>query len=134
FAACMDAIEMTDQTTAQHVLSAIDDTGATEDDRIRLTAIIMNLASDAARQTLEALMTTAEWTTHPFIEGFKKEGIQEGLAVAKAQDVLKIIDARGIKVTDEQRDQVTASAGVAVLDTWFDRALTATTADDIFGD
>jgi hypothetical protein len=93
---------------------------------------------DAARQTLEALMSTINWTTHPFIESFKKEGLEEGrqagLAEGKAEDVLKLIDARGIKVTGEERGQVTASAGLANLDKWFDRALTAKTAEDIFRD
>jgi hypothetical protein len=138
FAACMGAIDITGEVGARHVLSAINDTGAADADRNRLTAIIMNLASDAARQTLEALMSTIDWTTHPFIESFKKEGIEEGrqtgLAESKAEDILKLIDARGIEVTKEQRGQVTASAGLAKLDAWFDRALTATTAEDIFRD
>ena len=130
FAACMGAIDMTDQAGARDVLSAINDTGAADADRNRLTAIIMNLASDAARQTLEALMSTIDWTTHPFIERFKKEGIEE----AKAEDILKLIDARGIKVTKAQRRKVTASAGLTKLGMWFDRALTAKTAEDIFRD
>jgi hypothetical protein len=142
FAACMGAIDMTDEVGARHVLSAIHDTGAADADRNRLTAIIMNLASDAARQTLEAMMSTIDWTTHPFIESFKKEGIEEGrkegrqtgLAEGKAEDTLKLIDARGIEVTKEQRGQVTASAGLTKLGKWFDRALTATTAEDIFRD
>jgi hypothetical protein len=89
---------------------------------------------EAARQTLVALMSTINWTTHPFIESFKKEGRQAGLAEGKAEDVLKLIDARGIKVTEEERGQVTASAGLTNLDKWFDRALTAKTAEDIFWD
>jgi hypothetical protein len=90
-------------------------------------------------------MSTINWTTHPFIESFKKEGLEEGrkegLAEGKAEDVLKLIDARGIKVTEEERGQVTASAGLTNLDNgltnldkWFDRALTAMTAEDIFRD
>lgn len=138
FAACMGAIDMAEKAGAWQVLSAVDNAGADDADRNRLTAIIMNMASDAARQTMEALMTTEEWTTHPFIEGFKQEGRQEGRqegeAKAKAEDILKIIDARGIEISREQRSRVTASAGIATLDEWFDRALTATTARDIFGD
>ncbi|MBO0803408.1 MAG: hypothetical protein J2P25_10100 [Nocardiopsaceae bacterium] len=87
-------------------------------------------------------MSTIDWTTHPFIEKFKNEGVEEGrqegrqtgLAEAKAEDLLKLIDARGISVTGKQREQVTASAGLAALDTWFDRALTAETAEGIFRD
>ena len=68
--------------------------------------------------------------THPFIERFKKEGLEVG----KAEDVLKLVDARGVELTKGQREQVTASAGLAKLDKWFDRALTAETAADIFQD
>jgi hypothetical protein len=144
FAACMGAIDMTEDDGARHVLAAIHDTGASDADLNRLTAIILNLASDAARQTMEALMTTAEWTTHPFIENFKKEGRREGLQAgrreglraglvkAKAEDVIKIIDVRGIKVTEEQREEVDDCTDLAQLDRWFDRALTAKTAADIF--
>jgi hypothetical protein len=75
-------------------------------------------------------MSTAEWTSHPFIEKFKNEGRAE----EKAEDVLKLIDARAIKVTEDQRRQVTAAAGLAQLKKWFDRALNAKTASDIFQD
>lgn len=132
FAACMGTIDMTGEDGARHVLTAIRDTGAADADRNRLTAIILNLASNAARQTLEAMMSATEWTTHPFIENFKKEGRQAGIAEAKAEDVLKLIDARGIKVTKEQRTEVTESTDLAQLDKWFDRALTAEKATDIF--
>jgi hypothetical protein len=77
-------------------------------------------------------MSTTNWTSHPFIERFKKEGLKEGLAEAKAEDVLKLIDARGIHVTEDQRNQVTAAAGLTQLGKWFDRALNAETAADIF--
>jgi hypothetical protein len=48
------------------------------------------------------------------------------------QDILKVLNFRGLKPTDEQREQVTASTGLAQLDLWFDRALTATSADEVF--
>jgi hypothetical protein len=150
FAACMGAIDMREKDGARQVLSAIRESGTVDADRNRLTAIIMNLASDAARLTLEALMSTMDWTTHPFIEGFKNEGREEGrevgreegrkegrteaTAATRAEDVLKIIDSRRIKITAKQRAKVTASAGLETLGKWFDRAITATSADDIFKD
>jgi len=102
---------------ARQVLAAIRDTGASHAERRRLTAIILNRASDAARQTLEAMMSTAEWKDD-FIESYVQIGVEQGLeqglerglvqglvqgleqgleqgaANAKAQDVLKVIDAR----------------------------------------
>ena len=138
FLACLPpALDMESEAGARQVLAAIRETGASHADRSRLTAIILNRASDAARQTLEAMMSTAEWKDD-FIESYVKIGVEQGLeqgaANAKAQDVLKIIDARGLRPTEEQRAKITATAGIAQLDRWFDRALTADTAADVFKD
>jgi hypothetical protein len=94
-----------------------------------MTAIILNLASDAARQILEAMMTTAEYQK-TFIERIHDQGIAEG----KAEAVLKLLAARGLTPTDEQRRQVTATIDPAQLDLWFDRAITASTAAEVFAD
>jgi hypothetical protein len=71
-----------------------------------------------------------------FIEGFVQQGMQQGLeqgeVKAKSEDVLKIIDARAIDVTPEQRERVSSCADIAQLDEWFDSALAAETAAAIF--
>jgi hypothetical protein len=141
FLACLPALDMETEAGARRVLAAIRETGASHADRSRLTAIILSRASDAARQTLEALMSTAEWKDD-FIESYvqigieqgREQGLEQGAANAKAQDVLKVIDARGLTPTPEQRAKVAATAGIAQLDLWFDRALTADTAADVFHD
>jgi hypothetical protein len=87
------------------------------------------------------MMSTTEWKDD-FIESYVQVGIEQGLekgleqgaANAKAQDVLKVMDARGLRPTPEQRSRITATAGIAQLDLWFDRALTADTAADVFKD
>ena len=128
---------------------AIRDTSGSHAERKRLTAIILKRASDAARQILEAMMKTDEWKDD-FIESYVKIGVEQGIeqgiergiekgdqqgsARTKAQDVLKVIDARKLKPTKEQRAMVTADAGLDKLDLWFDRALTAATVTDIFKD
>jgi len=134
-------VVVSDRATRKPVLVIVVEPQGRDDrtkaDRSRLTAIILNRASDAARQTLEAMMSTAEWKDD-FIESYVKIGVEQGLeqgaANAKAQDVLKIIDARGLRPTEEQRAKITATAGIAQLDLWFDRALTADTAADVFKD
>jgi hypothetical protein len=73
------------------------------------------------------MMTTMEWKSD-FIEGF----VQQGAVQAKAEDVLKVMHVRAIDVTAEQREQVSSCTDIAQLDEWFDRALTAQTAADIF--
>lgn len=141
FLACLPALDMTDEGNARRVLAAIRDTGGSHAERKRLTAIILKRASDAAREILEALMKTDDWKDD-FIESYVKIGVeqgveqgdQQGAARTKAQDILKVIDARRLKPTREQRAMVTADAGLDKLDRWFDRALTAATAADIFKD
>jgi hypothetical protein len=145
FLACLPALDMESEDNARRVLAAIRDTGASHANRKRLTTIILKRASDAARQILEAMMKTDEWKDD-FIESYVKigvdqgrvegrvEGREEGAAETKAQDVLRVMDVRGLKPTREQRAKVTTAAGLANLEVWFDRALTAATAADVFND
>jgi hypothetical protein len=45
-----------------------------------------------------------------------------------------VLDKRQLKPTAQQRDRVTGSGNLAELERWFDRALTATAAADVFAD
>jgi hypothetical protein len=127
FAAYMGAINLNEDRSVRTFLQAVRGTGASAADRKRLATIMLNLASDAARRRLETMMTTMEWKSD-FIESY----VQQGEVKARAEDVIKIIDARGIDVTDQQRHEVTSCADIAQLDEWFDRALVATSAADVF--
>jgi hypothetical protein len=135
FAAFMGAMNMEEDRGARAFLTAVRESTASVADRKRLSTIMLNLASDAARRRLETMMTTMEWKSD-FIEGFVQEGLQKGLqqgeVKAKSEDVLKVIDSRAINLTAEQREQVTSCTDIAQLDEWFDSALTADTAADIF--
>ncbi|MGH3281124.1 MAG: hypothetical protein ACRDNW_18585 [Trebonia sp.] len=70
-------------------------------------------------------MTTADYEK-TFIECIHDQG--------KAEAVLRLLDARGLAPTDEQREQVISSTHPAQLDRWFDRAITAATAAEVFTD
>jgi hypothetical protein len=133
FLACLPALDMADEATAARVLGAIRDTGGSHAERSRLTAIILKRAAPDARKILEGLMKTDEWKDD-FIESYVKIGVDQGEASTKAQDLLKVIDAHNLKPTQEQRAMVTADAGLDKLNRWFDRALTAATAADVFKD
>jgi hypothetical protein len=98
-----------------------------------MTAIILTLASDAARHLLEAMMTTSEYEK-TFVEKIHDQGIAEGEAKGKAEAVLKLLDARHLAPSKEQRQQVTSCTDAAQLDRWFDRAITAATANEVFAD
>jgi len=145
FLACLPALDMETADGARRVLAAIRDTQASHANRKRLATIIMKRASDAARQILEDLMTNVEWKDD-FIESYvqigvdqgvqigEERGVQRGAAATKAADILTVLDVRGLKPTKAQRGKVTADAGLPQLDIWFQRALTAETAADVFKD
>jgi hypothetical protein len=133
FAASMGGIDMASEPGARRVLDAMASPGVTDADRFRMTAIILRIASDAARQLLEAMMTTSEYEK-TFIEKIHDDGIAEGEARSKAEAVLRLLDVRGIATSQAQRDLVIASANSAQLDRWFDRAITASTAAEVFAE
>ena len=62
------------------------------------------------------------------------EGRAEGKAEGKAESVLRLLDARLLAPSQEQRERVTSCTDFAQLGVWFDRAITAATADEVFAD
>jgi hypothetical protein len=98
---------------------------------IRSPVAMTNLvrASEAARRLLEDMMTAMAWKSD-FIESY----VDQGRAQARREDVLKVLDIRGLHPTDEQRARVAASTDLAQLDLWFERSLTAATAAAVFTD
>lgn len=133
FAAAMGSIDMATVSGARQVLDALASPGVTDTNRFRAMTIILKLAPDDARQMMEALMRTTEYEK-TFIEQIHDEGEAKGKAEGKAEAVLRILDVRGVALTAAERQQVTASTDPAQLDRWFDRAITATTATEVFAD
>jgi hypothetical protein len=137
FLACLPALDIDSAAGAARVLDAIRATGASAAQRKRLATIILERASDAARRHLEELMKATEYQ-NDFIESYVKVGIEQGIArgaVADAADkLLRLLDGRGLHPTDAQRAQVAASTDMSQLNLWFDRAINAESADDVFKD
>ena len=63
----------------------------------------------------------------------RREGREEGIFKEKRNSVLRLLAARNLVVSDAQRARIEACTAVATLDAWFDRAIAATTADEMFG-
>jgi hypothetical protein len=108
-------------------LAAVD-----EDRRKSYTAFVLTAASAAARQALEALMTTTDYS-HPFIDQYIAKGKAEGRAEGEAQMILRVLAARGLRVPEEIRQQLLTCTDTSQLETWGDRAATAARVEDIFG-
>jgi hypothetical protein len=77
------------------------------------------------------MMTTSEYEK-TFVEKIHDQGIAEGEARGKAEAILRLLDARGLALSEEQRDQIGSCTDAARLDLWFDRAITAGTAAEVF--
>jgi hypothetical protein len=67
-----------------------------------------------------------------FIESYVQVGIEQGAVADAAEKLLKLLDGRGLQPTDAQRAQVAGSTDLSQLNLWFDRAITAKTAADLF--
>jgi hypothetical protein len=129
FTASMGGIDMESEVGARTVLDAMASAEVSDADRLRMMTIMLRLASDAARQILEAMMSTSEFE-RTFVERIRDQGISEG----KAESVLRLLDAQHLAPSDEQRQRVMSCADSAQLDRWFDRAITVSTAAEVFAD
>lgn len=67
-------------------------------------------------------------------EEIRDEGRAEGAARRAAEDVLDILEVRGIDVTDAVRERITGCGDPEILRHWHRRAVTAPTAAEIFED
>jgi hypothetical protein len=61
----------------------------------------------------------------------KAEGRAEGKALGEGRSVIRVLETRGIVVPDAIREQILACTDHDRLDTWLQRAVTATTADEV---
>lgn len=82
-------------------------------------------------------MTASEYEK-TFAERVHDQGIAEGEARGEAKGeadaVLKLLDARHLVPSAQQRHQITSCTDALQLDRWFDRAITVGTAAEVFAD
>jgi pyrroloquinoline quinone (PQQ) biosynthesis protein C len=79
------------------------------------------------------MMTTSEYEK-TLAERIHDQGMAEGEAKGEAKALLRLLFARGLAPSEAQRNQVTTCTDSAQLDLWFDRAITAATAAEVFAD
>ncbi|GAB2470248.1 hypothetical protein [Streptomyces incanus] len=70
----------------------------------------------------------------PLSEEIRDEGRAEGAARRAAEDVLEILEVRGISVPEAVRERITGCGDPEILRQWHRRAVTAPTAAEIFED
>ncbi|MGQ5604187.1 hypothetical protein [Streptomyces sp. EKS3.2] len=57
----------------------------------------------------------------------------EGRAEGRAEDVLLLLERRGVEVSEEERARIAGCTDMGVLDAWFVRAITASSVAELFG-
>ncbi|SDN04101.1 hypothetical protein SAMN04487981_103354 [Streptomyces sp. cf386] len=89
------------------------------------------LADPQAQQIWRDLMTAMQYFwRHPLAQQVREEGIEQ----ERAAKVLKLLDMRGIPIPASARERVESCSDLDQLDTWFERALHAENAEDLFVD
>ncbi|GAA2935868.1 MULTISPECIES: hypothetical protein [Streptomyces] len=68
-----------------------------------------------------------------YLEG-KAEGRAEGRAEDRTALILRVLEKRGIDIPETARERITSCTDLDTLTLWFDRSLTAGTAEDLFAD
>ncbi|MFE7751692.1 hypothetical protein [Streptomyces sp. NPDC057428] len=66
--------------------------------------------------------------TSPLSEGIRDEGRAEG----RAEDILRLLELRGVAIPSEARKRIAGCDDLHLLGQWFSRAVTATTAEGVF--
>ncbi|AUX36429.1 hypothetical protein SOCE836_086360 [Sorangium cellulosum] len=92
--------------------------GLDEERRAVYGDLVLSSMNEAARRTLEAMMKSG----YVFQSEFARSYVAKGKIEAKAQDVLAILEARGMDIPAEVRERVLASTDLAELDRWIRRA------------
>ena len=68
----------------------------------------------------------------PFSRQLRAEGRAEGVAEGRIVSLHRILDKRGIMITEEQRVRLYTCTDLDQLDVWLDRAVTADRASEVF--
>jgi hypothetical protein len=100
------------------VLSYLLETSQTPRERLR------TLTRTLGPRAEEAFMTGAQI--------LREEGRQQGRSEGKAQAVLAVLEARGLRVSDEQRARVLGCTDLDELERWVRKAVTVKTAGALF--
>lgn len=83
----------------------------------------------AVRAALEELMETRG---HEFQSEFARKHDARGRATGRAESILSFLDARGLVVSDDQRQRILGCTDLEQLDKWVRRAATVSSTDELF--
>lgn len=125
-----------DEATLHALLGA---SAATDDEvGVEYIAAVLAVLPERTRAQLEELMSTeafpyyeSAFTRRLQAEG-RAEGRVEGRVEGAAAILLRILERRGVDVSEGDRARITACTDLDQVEAWSDRALTATTIENVF--
>ena len=91
--------------------------------------LVLTAISEAARAALEKLMTSG---TYEFQSDFVRKLIATGEAKGRAHAILAVLEARGLRASDEARVRILACTDSAQLEAWIRKAVAITSVDELF--
>jgi hypothetical protein len=94
---------------------------------------MLGLSSSQDPDEQEFLMVMLKSWQETRAEG-RTEGRAEGRAEAQAEAVLTVLRVRGITVPDAARDRILAQKDLEQLKRWHEKAVTATTIEELLDD
>ncbi|AKJ08150.1 Hypothetical protein AA314_09776 [Archangium gephyra] len=83
----------------------------------------------ATEQVLHSVMDARQ--AEELMRSYGEQLVERGLKRGRAQDVVRILAARGIHLDEQSRQRILACRDLELLDRWFDRALNATRLGDV---
>jgi hypothetical protein len=93
-----------------------------------------NMAPLAVQRILEHLVKSDTWPVYsPFAKEHFGRGKAEGIAETRAEDVLTVLGARNLDLTDAERERITGCTDLRQLETWVGRAVIVEKTSDLFG-
>jgi hypothetical protein len=127
--------EAVGESIARTVLAAV---GGLDAERVRLYVdLTISALNEAARYSMEALMQrgTYEYQSEfarKYVAQGREEGRQEGRHEGERAALLEVLDARGLEVDAETRQQILACTDLSQLKVWLRRAVTVESTQELF--
>ncbi|MGW9030221.1 hypothetical protein ACWGQ5_40280 [Streptomyces sp. NPDC055722] len=90
----------------------------------------ISLGDTPAGQKLREIMSFVSY--FPGRGTVRETAYLEGKAEDRASLILRVLEKRGIPVSEDTRERITSCIDLDTLAIWFDRSLTAATAEDLF--
>jgi hypothetical protein len=107
--------------------------GLNEERALLYSDVIMASLSEATRAAMEKLMASGNYEYQSeFAKTHQAKGRAEGEARGEARSVLTVLDARGLLVSAEQKERITACTDLELLGRWLRKAVTARSAEELF--